>query len=255
MVVAGLTFLVKVITDNGSADLPDSGVLKAPTVADASGGILINQDGTLGGTPPAGSVRLDVYLDLMCPICHEFETINGADVKTLRESGTVAVYYHPVSILDRASRGTHYSTRAAAALATVAEYDPTHFEAFFGVLFDNQPAENSAGLSNAQIANFASSAGVPSGVVSKFADGEFTRWVTAATDTASVDGLKGTPWIRAEQQVDINSNTWAQPGAFAQTFQYIHDLGLQSYLDAVAAAQAAAATPSPTASTATTATP
>ncbi len=234
----------KYIADQGG--VPDSGVLKVPAAADESGGFLLNQDGSIGGTPPEGAVRLDVYVDLMCPICHTFEQINGADVEKLRKDGTIAVYYHPVSILDRLSRGTHYSTRAAAALATVAEYDPAHFEAFFAALFDHQPDENTTGLSNAEIADIATSAGVSSDAVGRFDDGEFTRWVTDATNGASVDGLTGTPWIRIERQIDINPGQWSQAGYLSQALEYIHQNGVQSYLDAVAAAQASLATPSPT---------
>lgn len=239
-------FAVKYIADSSGGQLPDSGTLKAPSVADASGGILLNQDGSVGGTAPAGSVRVDVYVDLLCPVCHQFETINEATLTTLRQNGTIALYYHPVSILDRASSGTRYSTRASAALATVAEYDPTHFQAFFTALFDNQPAENSSGLSNATIVQLATGAGVPEAVSAKFKDGEFTQWVTAATEKASVDGLQGTPWIRAEQSTELDSGIWSNTTNLQIVLQYIHDFGLQKYLDSIAAAKAIQATPSPT---------
>ena len=248
LVVAVLVgFAVKYIADSGGGQLYDAGKLTAPSVADASGGILVNQDGSVGGTAPAGSVRVDVYTDVLCPICHQFETINADTINTLRKNGTIAVYYHPVSILDRSSSGTHYSTRAAAALATVAEYDGAHFAAFSSALFDNQPAENSSGLSNATIAQVATGVGVPAAVVAKFKDGEFTRWVTAATETASKDGLQGTPWIRAEQSVELDGGIWQNTKNLQIVLQYIHDFGLQKYKDSVAAAQAIQATPSPTA--------
>ncbi len=249
-VLAGVVlfgFGVKYIADNGGGQLYDSGTLTTPSAADASGGILVNEDGSVGGTAPAGSVRVDVYVDLMCPICHTFETINAQTLTTLRQNGTIAVYYHPVSILDRASSGTHYSTRAAAAIATVAEHDPAHFMAFFNALYERQPAEGSSGLSNATIVEIATSAGVPEAISAKFKDGEFTRWVTAATEQASVDGLTGTPWIRAEQSTDIDGGIWQNTQNLQIVLQYIHDFGLQKYLDSVAAAQAAQATPSPTA--------
>jgi protein-disulfide isomerase len=237
---------VKYIADSGGGNLYDSGKLTAPSVADASGGILLNQDGSAGGTPPDGAVRVDVYVDLMCPICHTFETINADTLTSLRESGTIALYYHPVSILDRASVGTRYSTRASAALATVAEYDGTHFAAFFTALFDNQPKENTTGLSNATIAEIAKGVGVPDSVIARFKDGEFTKWVTSATNKASDDGLKGTPWLRVEQSTEIDGGIWQNTTNLQIVLQYIHDNGLQKYLDSVAAATATQATPSPT---------
>jgi protein-disulfide isomerase len=239
-------FAVKYIADSGGGQLYDSGKLTAPSVADASGGILLNQDGSAGGTPPADAVRVDVYVDLMCPVCHQFETINGDTLTALRESGTIALYYHPVSILDRYSLGTRYPTRASSAVVTVAEYDPTHFEAFFAALFDNQPKEQSSGLSNATIAQIAKGAGVPDSVIAKFKDGEFTKWVTSATNKASEDGLQGTPWIRVEQSTELDGGIWQNTTNLQVVLQYIHDNGLQMYLDSMAAAQAAQATPSPT---------
>jgi protein-disulfide isomerase len=254
LIVAGVllgavlfAFAVKYIADSGGGNLYDSGKLTTPSVADASGGILVNKDGSTGGTAPAGSVRVDIYVDLMCPICHQFETINGDTLDGLRQSETVAVYYHPVSIQDSKSMGTHYPTRASAALATVAEYDGTHFEAFLSALFDRQPDEFTTGLSNATIAEIATAAGVPDTVVAKFKDGEFTRWVTSATETASKDGLQGTPWVRAEQSAELDGGIWGNTTNLQIVLQYIHDNGVQMYLDSVAAAQVAQATPSPTA--------
>jgi protein-disulfide isomerase len=244
VVIVTVVLLFKFISS--SAEVPNSGTLTNLSAADASGGILINQDGSLGGTPPDGAVRLDVYLDLMCPICNSFEEINSADLRTLREAGTIAVYYHPVAILDYYSRGSQYSTRAASALATVTEYDPEHFEAYFNALFANQPAENTTGLTNAELEEIAKGIGVPEDVVAKFKDGEFTEWVIAATDTSSVDGLQGTPWIRIEQELAITRDAWSQQGYLAAVLQYIRDNGMQAYLDEVAAAQAeptATATP------------
>ena len=244
VVVVGLVLTVKTILGSASADVYDSGKLTQLSVADSSGGILLNADGTVGGTPPDGALRIDVYIDLMCPICHEFEKINGDEIAKLREDGTIAVYYHPVAILNRLSMGTGYSTRAAAALATVAQYDGTHFYPFLMALFADQPAENSRGLTNQQIADVASKAGVSSDAIARFADGEFTRWVTAATDQASKDGQQYTPWIRVEKKAEIPSNLWSQPGNFTAIVQYIKSNGIQAFIDAMASAQA---TPGPTA--------
>jgi protein-disulfide isomerase len=210
--------------------------LTVPTIADASGGILVNSDGTVGGTPPEGAVRVDIYVDLLCPICHQFETINEATLATLRADDTIAIYYHPVSILDRYSSGTRYSTRAAAALTTVAQYDPAHFEVFLTALFDNQPKENSKGLSEARIAEIAQDVGVPPGVTARFTDGDFEQWVTDATDAALEDGLLGTPWLRAEQSAELDAGIWWNTADLATVLRYIHDYGLQAYLDAMAAA-------------------
>jgi protein-disulfide isomerase len=172
----------------------------------------------------------------MCPVCRGFESINEATLATMRADGTVAVYYHPVSILDRYSLGTRYPTRAAAAVTTVAQYDPAHFEAFFAALFDSQPPEQTEGLSEAEIAQIATDVGVPAAVTARFAEGEFEQWVTDATDAAIADGLQGTPWIRAEQTAELDSGIWSNTDYLEAVLEYIHDYGVQAYLDAVAAA-------------------
>src|SRR5699024_12404568 len=48
---------------------------------------------------------------------------------------------HPISILDRASQGTEYSTRAANAAYCVADEDGEAAYTFIDLLFRNQPAE------------------------------------------------------------------------------------------------------------------
>src|SRR5919112_5264759 len=69
----------------------------------------------------SGPVTVDIYEDFMCPICREFETASGATLKQLAANGKVTIRYHPIAILDEASNGTRYSTRAAAAAAAAAE--------------------------------------------------------------------------------------------------------------------------------------
>jgi protein-disulfide isomerase len=62
---------------------------------------------------------------------------------------------HSVSILDRLSDGSEYSTRAASASAWVADRAPEQFSAFHESLFADQPEENTPGLSDEQIAQVA----------------------------------------------------------------------------------------------------
>lgn len=181
-----------------SSDIPtlDSDDVVAPAAADVTGGIPVGTGGVAGEDVPEGTARLDIYQDFMCPICGQFEDINAADLDTLREEGDVAIYYHPISILDRYSNGTEFSTRAANAAATVADQAPEAFLAFQAAMYENQPEENSDGLSDDQIASIAVTAGVPQEVADTFVDGTFTKWVIAATDQSNQDGISGTPMMR-----------------------------------------------------------
>ncbi|MFV0633726.1 DsbA family protein [Demequina sp.] len=179
--------IVYFIVQSGKIPGLDDPNVVAPAGADATGGIAVGTGGVVGEDVPTDVQRLDVYEDYMCPICGSFEEINAEDINAMREAGTVAVYYHPLAILDYYSMGTQYSTRAANAAATVADAAPEAYLDFSAALYANQPAENTEGLSDAQIEQIAITAGVPEDVAATFEDGKFTKWVIAATDQASQD--------------------------------------------------------------------
>ncbi|PVU83344.1 disulfide bond formation protein DsbA [Cellulomonas sp. WB94] len=175
-----------------------------PSTASDSGAIPVGATGTAGEKAATGDVVVSVYLDYMCPYCHQFETANDAELATLRAAGGVVVEYHPISILDRLSSGTEYSTRASNAAAVVADQAPDKFTAFNSALFANQPAENSKGLSDDEIAKLALTAGVPQTVVDQFTTNvpdkawrTFAPYVSALTAQASVDlgDSYGTPTV------------------------------------------------------------
>lgn len=169
-------------------------------------GIPVGADGA-AGTENEGAKTLDVYVDYMCPICGQFEQLNGASITEMREAGDVTLIVHPVAILDRASQGTEYSTRAAASAAWVADRAPEQFNAYHEALFANQPEEQSPGLTDEQLGQIAEGAGVPADVAAGIADGDaadtYEEWVGAATGVAGDDpdvvnpetGGLGTPTV------------------------------------------------------------
>lgn len=168
-----------------------TGVVPANT--DERGGVLVGAAGVAG--QPSGTRLLRVYIDFMCPFCKMFEDVNSADLTALRQAGDLTVAYQPVSNLDGYSEGTMFSTRAANAAATVADAAPEQFVAFVEAMFANQPAEGTTGLSDAEIAAVAVSAGVPQAVADTFALGRFTDWVVATTQTAHEDVGAATPLL------------------------------------------------------------
>jgi len=166
-----------------------------PAGSDPTGGIGVGTGGTVGKDIPTDANRVDIYVDYLCPVCKQFEAVNAKDIDELREAGTIAVYYHPLDILRDRSAGTNYSTRAANAAAVIADQAPEYFLSFSLALFANQPEENTPGLGDPLLAATAIGVGVPSEVAVTFADGEFTKWVAAGTQQASIDGLPGTPAV------------------------------------------------------------
>lgn len=176
-----------------------------PATATDDGGIRVGEDGVAGATDvPEDAVLVTVYADFMCPVCNLFEQSNGPVLDELREAGEIVVEYKPVSILDRAAQGTRFSTRSGAAAAFVADRAPEAFVGFHSAMFASQPAENTPGLSDEEIAELASAAGVPEDVAAQIADGSylegdgaFTSWVAASTQVASREFAPqfGTPTI------------------------------------------------------------
>jgi protein-disulfide isomerase len=171
-------------------------------VADASKPVVPPATATAGGAiavgKPDAPVRLEVYLDYMCPYCGRFERANGGELDKLVADGTIRVELYLLSFLDQQSHETRYSTRAANAVATVADRAPDKVLAFNNALFARQPAEGSAGLSDDEIAKLAAGAGVPQDVVGAFAAGTFEPWVAKFTKSAFDSGITGTPTVKVD---------------------------------------------------------
>ncbi|WP_425956009.1 DsbA family protein [Xylanimonas sp. McL0601] len=170
-------------------DIPLSQVQNVPSTAREDGGIPIATDRSAGGTATAGVPEVGIYFDYMCPICGQFEQTNKAALETFVKDGTANVVMFPVSILDRVSQGTEYSTRAAAAAAWVADRAPATFLDFHEALYANEPQEQTAGHTDQELADLAKQAGVPAEVAAGIASGEarttFGQWVFSATNSAT----------------------------------------------------------------------
>ena len=188
----------------------------------ASDGILIGSDGTTVSaattvargadadpiatdqTTLTDTANIVLYVDYLCPICGNFETTNGEQITSWVTAGNATVEIHPISILDRASSGTKYATRAANAAACVANYDPDNFLSFNTAMYVDQPAENSSGLTDAELTSLAEGAGVTSTEVAGcINDQTYAGWVDASTQRAlsgpipnsDIDNVKGTPTV------------------------------------------------------------
>lgn len=205
------------------------GASKATQVTSPTAGTTDNYTVVVGNA--AAPVTLAIYQDYMCPYCGQFERANRADLASLVESGQARIEFHPMAFLDAQSQGTKFSTRAANALVTVAKAQPDKVLDFNAALFDNQPQENTAGLSDAEIATIARKAGVTDDVVASFASLTNADFVAKATSSAFDSGVTGTPTVK------INS------------VQFAGNLYAAGPLKtAVEAAPASAGTPSPTTS-------
>ena len=120
----------------------------APGPVPAAANINTETGGIAVGT---GSNSVDTYVDFMCPYCNQFEQAEGETIRQLIDDGSITLNVHPVSILDRVSQGTQYSTRSASAAYCVAESDPDALLDFITAMYAQQPAESSPGLTDDEI--------------------------------------------------------------------------------------------------------
>jgi protein-disulfide isomerase len=170
----------------------------------------------------ARALGIDVYEDYLCPACERFETRYGNEVTTALNDGKITARFHTIAILDVQSNPAGYSTRAGnAALCAVSA---GIFPRYHKKLFDDQPAEGSAGLSDDQLIAFGTELG---------AQGDFAACVQgnthgdavaketekARTDTAlQTNGRFGTPTVAIDgKKIDLNDTSWLQKALEGQS--------------------------------------
>jgi protein-disulfide isomerase len=149
---------------------------------------------TLGKASAPTTIKL--YEDFQCPVCKAFEAVTGTQVDAAIAAGKVKVDYHMVAFLNSAS-STKYSSRALNAAAVVLDTaGPDVFMKYHNLLYANQPAEGSAGLTDQQLIDYAVQAGADrSAVTAPINDDAYGQWVLNATDQMSKDHVTGTPTI------------------------------------------------------------
>lgn len=231
--VVAIIVVIALVVVNGPAAAPSAGpanmISDGVVVADASGSAAavttaaIKPDAKPVATEPRpDAANIVVYLDYLCPYCGQFEKTNGEQINTWVESGVATVETHPISILDRLSAGTRYSTRAANTAACTANLEPDSFLAVNAALFANQPAENSKGLSDDELISLAGTAGVEGAKFEKcVTDETFSNWVEAATTRATDGPLPNSdiPSLQSTPTVIVNGTSYTgspdDPQAFS----------------------------------------
>ena len=194
LVVAIVFVVIRAAGGDAQNTAGPTGPVSDPANLTSTGAIPVGDD--------SAPVTVTIYFDYMCPVCGAFEAANSDELTRLIDEGTAKIELRPLAFLDRMSNGTKYSTRAANAIATVADGAPDAVWAFHTALYDNQPKENSDGLSDDKIAEIATDSGVPADVVKRFAEGNFEQWVAQSTQKAfDSEGVTGTPTVLINGEV------------------------------------------------------
>ena len=194
----------------------------------AIGGLVVflnNQATSPGATPKAndqfnsetgaisfgdGEDTVAVFVDFQCPVCKTFEDQFGPQLEAAAADGRITLEYHPIAILDRFSQGTEYSSRSAGAAVCVAESHPDLYLDFAKVLFENQPDENTTGLTNDQLAGFATQVGaddaascITDETYRKFGAAQAKSHEISGTPTVEINGTR----LNLQDQADLKKLT------------------------------------------------
>ncbi len=165
-----------------------------PTIPDrVPAGATPEGDGVVIGPGP---VRVDAFIDFLCPFCRRFELSSAPALAGLAADGLARMVYHPMNILDEAST-TNYSTRAAAASGCAA--DQGRFLEYAHALFVDQPPEGGPGLSDAELAGIGRAVGLTDAAFAAcLSEAPYLDWPPYVTARAVAAGVSGTPTVLVE---------------------------------------------------------
>ncbi|MEV5000315.1 DsbA family protein [Nocardioides sp. LML1-1-1.1] len=184
VVVVAVTVLVLAVRGSGEDPIA---IKDRPELVDENGAL------SFGAKDP--KVVIQVVEDFQCPICQQFEATAGDLLAQYRADPRIQVQYRPIAFLDRVST-TRYSSRASNAAACVAAEGPETWLAFHKELFDHQPAEGGAGLTDSELLDLAEKAGADTDRISDCVEDEsYADWVKATTTKTLQGEVTGTPTI------------------------------------------------------------
>lgn len=182
-VVVGVGIAVQVSrNDTTSATLP-------ATVTEPAGPIVRN--------PGVTNVPvLDYWEDFQCPSCKNMEVATGDAVRAMVASGSVVVRYHMLSFLD-ANLHNDSSVRSANAFACSAASGQQG--AYHDTVYANQPAEEGAGYTDAQLLQFGQEVGITGDAFSTFSDCvdglSYHEYVSSVETSGAQQGITATPTV------------------------------------------------------------
>ncbi|WP_454167233.1 thioredoxin domain-containing protein [Microbacterium lacticum] len=200
----------------------------------------------------AAPVQIHVYVDYLSPSAREWQLANEPQLSSWVVEGAATLTYHPVTMLTAKSNGTKYSLRAASAAACVATYAPASFFQFNSDLLKRQPAVDSDGFSDKDLADIASANGTgdePKKLRECIETEMYASWAKAATERA-VAGIDGTDGLSLTGNAMVIVNGEAYQGEMTDPAEFS-----QFVLTSASGKSAKNATPTPTPTPTPSATP
>ena len=189
--VIAIMVVPKVISSqksNVTAAIPSSG--------DKAEGYGVVFNAELTGVP-----TVDVWEDFQCPVCQQFESLNGNYIESLITDKKAKVVFHPLSFIGQES--------VIAANAAACSDDEGKYIAFHKALYNNQSTtENSGKWTADYMVMLGESIGITS---SKFAScvnkGDYAGWVTNVAQDGAKKNINSTPTVFVNgKEIDRNTD-------------------------------------------------
>ncbi|CAN2196602.1 DsbG Protein-disulfide isomerase [Candidatus Nanopelagicaceae bacterium] len=155
-----------------------------PSTVTAENGYAIAFNTELTGVPV-----VDIYEDFQCPICQQFEGLNGKYINSLITDKKATVKFHTLSFIGPES--------VRAANAGACANDQGKFVDMHLALYANQsPSENSGAWTNDRLIEIGKASGISS---SSFSDcvknAKYQGWVGKVAEAGSKAGVNSTPTV------------------------------------------------------------
>lgn len=184
VIMVGGTFVSKKADSNAKTP--------ASVSADRNYGITFNGD--LTGVPV-----IDIYEDFQCPVCAQFEKLNGDYIESLIADKKATVVYHTLSFLGPES--------VQAANAAACSADQGKFLKYHRTLYANQKGENTGAWSNDVLTVLGQVAGITEKKFSECVNkGDYLKWVVNVADAGAKANVNSTPTVFINGK-EIDRNT------------------------------------------------
>jgi protein-disulfide isomerase len=166
-----------------------------PAAVSADNGYAIEFNADLTGVPV-----VDIYEDFQCPICQQFEALNGKYINSLVNDKKATVRFHSLSFLGAES------VRAANG-AACANDEGKFLDYHLGMYANLPKTENSGEWTNDRIISIAAASGIKSSTFESCVnDSKYEGWVAKVAEAGSKAGVNSTPTVFVNGK-EIDRNT------------------------------------------------